>query len=232
MGLEFHITVMGNAVELQDGAAVTVSAVPGELLLRRSRNPLDWICPYRVPHVETAGAMRGRSVLRWLWPSRSATSKSLAQMPSGTCRVKPSGNLIELRDARDKCTKAGKPQEQWTGKLWNLVHRCRMQEMHRTMWYESWGRMGRCTPHVSTMMLLCSLGRVLATPQWVLCCGRSLRKTCWRTSLQQLHQSVMCVSSGLAQRLISYFSAFPACLQTSQGMCSVAHLPSCKSGSL
>jgi len=119
--LEFHITVMGNAVELQDGAAVTVSAVPGELLLRRSRNPLDWICPYRVPHVETAGAMRGRSVLRWLWPSRSATSKSLAQMPSGTCRVKPSGNLIELRDARDKCTKAGKPQEQWTGKLWNLV---------------------------------------------------------------------------------------------------------------
>merc|ERR1712008_176392 len=106
--------------------------------------------------------------------------------------------------------------------------RCRMQEMHRTMWYESWGRMGRCTPHVSTMMLLCSLGRVLATPQWVLCCGRSLRKTCWRTSLQQLHQSVMCVSSGLAQRLISYFSAFPACLQTSQGMCSVAHLPAAR----
>merc|ERR1719195_988065 len=50
--LEFHITVMGKAVELQDGSAVTVSAVPGELLLRRSRNPLDWICPYRVPHIE------------------------------------------------------------------------------------------------------------------------------------------------------------------------------------
>jgi len=118
--LEFHITVMGKATEIQDGATLRVKTVPGELLLRRARNPLDWICPYRVPHMKTAASTRSWSPMRWIWPDRAA-GRSVAPLPSGSCRVKPSGALIELTDAKGTRTKAGKPQEQWTGKLWNLV---------------------------------------------------------------------------------------------------------------
>jgi len=42
-------------------------------------------------------------------------------LPSGSCRAKSCGATMELTDSKGKRMKAGKPQEQWTGKLWNLV---------------------------------------------------------------------------------------------------------------
>jgi len=61
-------------------------------------------------------------MMQWIW--RAATrAVSVVPLPlhSRTCTAKSSGPSIELTDAKGNRMKAGKPQEQWTGKLWNLV---------------------------------------------------------------------------------------------------------------
>lgn len=155
--LEFHITVQGRWEELgeqwkyedctykkrEEPESLWVKNGPdGDMLLRRKSYPLDWICPYRVPHV----AKKGQRSVRSFWPfggkPRSEGPRSDSEAPrvdtqseaprdrgslleflfGSQQKAKPSGGaFVELTDAKGKTTKIRRPHEQWTGRLWNLV---------------------------------------------------------------------------------------------------------------
>lgn len=93
--LEFHIAVSSGQADL-DEANVKVKAKTGELLISRRNNLLDWICPYRVPRSE-------------------------AEELDGSYHAKLSGRFLELTDKTGTTVRTLTPQEQWTGKLWNLI---------------------------------------------------------------------------------------------------------------
>lgn len=70
------------------------------MLLRRAWNPLDWLRPWRL--------------------FRSAKTGLSHETPV-YYKATANGNFLELSDASGNAMKVRKPQEQWTGRLWNLV---------------------------------------------------------------------------------------------------------------